>query len=79
MAGSGGKALADIVRNVQQLAKPRYVNGVWKKPIVSGRQKASIRRALEAQGVEWPAKPLRDRGGDKPLKLSRKEREREER
>ena len=70
---------SEVVRRVQQLAQPRYVNGVWKRPVVSARQKASIRRVLVAQGVDWPAKPLRDRGGDKPFKLSRHERERDER
>lgn len=73
------KQVAEIVSKMQQLAKPRYINGVWKKPIISGRKMASIRRSLVAEGVDWPARPLRDRGGDKPLKLSRKERERQER
>ena len=67
-------AVAEIVTKVQQLVRPRYVNGVWKRPLVSGRELASIRRAL---GGEWPPRPLRDRGGDKPFKLSRHERERE--
>lgn len=74
-----GKQVADVVSKLQHLAKPRYVNGVWKKPIISGRKVATIRRSLVVEGVDWPARPLRDRGGDKPFKLSRKEREREER
>ena len=68
-----------IVSKIQHLAKPRYVDGVWKKPIISRRKVATIRRSLVAEGVDWPAQPLRDRGGDKPFKLSRREREREER
>ena len=72
-------ATKQIVSKVQQLAKPRYVNGVWKKPIISGRKLAGIRRSLVLEGADWPARPLRDRGGDKPFKLSRKEREREQR
>ena len=69
-----------LVSKVQHLAKPRYVNGVWKKPIISGRKMAVIRRSLVVEeGVDWPARPLRDRGGDKPFKLTRKERERAER
>lgn len=73
------KQVAGLVCKVQQLAKPRYINGVWKKPIISGRKLASIRRSLVVEGVDWPTRPLRDRGGDKPFKLSRKEREREQR
>lgn len=76
---AGKRAAAELVTRVQQLARPRYVDGVWKKPLVSGRELAAARRALVAQGVDWPARPLRDRGADKPFKLSRKEREREER
>ena len=68
-----------IVSKLQVLARPRFVNGVWKKPIISRRKLAVIRRSMVAEGEEWPARELRDRGSDKPLKLSRKEREREER
>ena len=71
-----GRTAAELVSRVQQLARPRYVNGVWKKPLVSGRELAAAHRML-AEGVDWPARPLRDRGADKPFKLSRKERERE--
>ena len=74
-----GKQIADVVCKVQQLAKARYINDTWRRPKISGRQLANVRRALVAEGVDWPAKPLRDRGGDKPFKLTRKEREREER
>ena len=77
---AGQRTAAALVTRVQQLARPRYVGGVWKKPLVSGRELAAARRAFLAEGgVEWPAKPLRDRGADKPFKLSRKEREREQR
>ena len=74
-----GKQVVDVVSKVQQLAKPKYVNGRWRRPVVSGRKLATFRRSLVVEGVEWPARPLRDRGGDKPFKLTRREREREER
>ena len=69
----------DVVGKLQQLARPRFVNGVWKKPLVSRRKLAVMRRSLVAEGVDWPAKPLRDRGADKPFKLCRRDREKEER
>ena len=78
MAGSR-QAAAELVARIQQLARPRYVNGVWKKPLVSGRELAAARRALAAEGMDWPVRPLRDRSQDKPFKLNRREREREER
>ena len=79
LAQTMASGVQGIVSKLQVLARPRFVNGVWKKPIISGRKLAVIRRSMVAEGVEWPARPLRDRGSDKPLKLSRKEREREER
>ena len=74
-----GKQVVDVVSKVQQLAKPKYVNGRWRRPVISGRKLAVMRRSLVMEGNDWPAKPLRDRGGDKPFKLTRREREKEER
>ena len=80
MAAAGKRAAGELVRRVQQLARPRYVNGVWKKPLVSGRELAAARRVLVMEhGVDWPARPPRDRGADKPLKLTKWERERDQR
>lgn len=64
----------DLVQRILQLARPTFVNGRWRKPYLSGRKLAAVRRELVMAGVEWPRK-LRDRGGDKPLKLARHERE----
>ena len=65
----------DLVQKILQLARPTFVNRRWRKPYLSGRKLAAVRRELVMAGVEWP-RPLRDRGGDKPLKLARHERER---
>lgn len=79
MAASSGRKSVELVSRIKDLAKPRYVNGVWKKPLVSARELAAARRALVADGIDWPARPVRNRSQDKPLKLSRHEREREQR
>ena len=71
--------LPGVVAKLQQLAKPSFVNGRWRKGEMSARKLAEIRRMLVVQGVDWPAKPLRDRGADKPLKLNKHERSRDER
>ena len=76
---AGKRTAEELVSRIQQLARPRFVNSVWKKPLVSGRELAAARRALIAEGVDWPARPLRNRTSDKPFKLSRWEREREDR
>ena len=68
-----------VVLKLQQMAKPSFVKGRWRKGEISARKLADIRRMLVMQGVEWPAKPLRDRGADKPLKLNKHERGRDER
>lgn len=71
--------LPEIVQKLQQLAKPIFVNNRWRKAAISGRKLANIRKALVAQGVYWPPKPLRDRSKDKPFKLIKHERTRQER
>jgi hypothetical protein len=71
--------VSEIVLKLQYLAKPTFVNGRWRKAAISGRKLAGIRKAMVANGVYWPPKPLRDRSGDKPLKLTKHERTRQER
>lgn len=69
----------DIVLKLQHLAKPTFMNGRWRKAAIGGRKLAGIRKAMVASGVYWPPKDLRDRSQDKPLKLIKHERNREER
>lgn len=69
----------DIVLKLQILAKPTFVNGKWRKAAISGRKLAGIRKAMVSSGVYWPPKPLRDRSEDKPFKLIKHERTRQER
>lgn len=71
--------LSDTVLKLLELARPSFVNGRWRKPAVSGRELAMMKKHLVAQGEHWPEKKLRNRGGDKPLKLSKWERGREAR
>ena len=71
--------LSDTVLKLLQLAKPSFVNGYWRKPAVSARELAMMRKYLISQGEQWPEKKLRNRGGDKPFKLSKRERGREAR
>ena len=73
------RKLPDVVLKVQQLAKPTFVNGRWRKPFLSARDLARTKRQLFAAGVYVPLKPLRDRSNDKPLKLTKFERGRDER
>ena len=69
----------DAVQRLLQLAKPTFVNGRWRKPAISARKLADIRKGMVVEGVDWDPKPLRDRGADKPLKLTKWERERDKR
>ena len=69
----------DIVLKLQQLSKPTFVNQRWRKAAISARKLAGIRKAMVATGVYWPPKPLRDRSTDKPFKLIKHERTRQER
>ena len=71
--------IPEVVLKLQQMAKPTFVNGYWRKGAISARRLAHIRRSLVVEGIHWPAKPLRDRGGDKPFKLNKHERTRAER
>ena len=68
-----------IVEKLQLLSKPTFVNGRWRKPELGARRVAMVRQTMLSQNVYWPDKPLRNLGADKPLKLSRYERERETR
>lgn len=71
--------LPEVVLKLKQLAKPTFVNRRWRKPALSARKVAEARKSLVAEGVYWPPGPFRDRGKDKPFKLIKHEREREER
>ncbi len=73
------KELPEIVLKLKQLARPTYVDGRWRRPAIGARELSSIRKGLVASGVYWPPKPLRDRSKDKPFKLIKHERTREER
>jgi len=73
------KEIPELVLKIKQLARPTFVNGRWRKSPISGRKLAGIRKAMVASGVYWPPKPLRDRSADKPFKLIKHERTREER
>ena len=72
------REIPEIVLKLQQLAKPTFVNGRWRKPI-SARKLAGLRKAMITSGIYWPPKPLRDRSADKPFKLIKHERTRDER
>ncbi len=71
--------IPELVLKLQQLAKPTFVNSRWRKPAISARRLADMRKSLVAEGVYWPPKPMADRGGDKPFKLIKHERDREKR
>lgn len=47
--------------------------------MLSRRKLADIRKQMVVDGVYWPPKPLRNRGAERPLKLSKWERGREAR
>ncbi|KAL6059474.1 hypothetical protein QOT17_014187 [Balamuthia mandrillaris] len=38
---------------VAQAARPIFVNGKWRKPMISGRHLAELRKCYLAQGLEW--------------------------
>ena len=71
--------LPDLALRLAALGKPTFVNGRWRKPPLSRRQLADVRKILILQGADIPLKPLRNRGGDKPLKLRKWERNKESR
>ena len=71
--------IPDIVLKLQQMAKPSFVNGHWRRGVLSARRLADVRKSLVAEGIYWPPKPLRNRGIDKPFKLNKHERTRAER
>lgn len=68
------RSLAETVSRLLKLSKPTFTNGRWRKPAISRQELAMMRKYLVAQGADWPAKKLRDRGNDKPYKLSEWER-----
>ena len=73
------KPISETFSKLLDLRKPKYINGRWRKPLVSARDMAEARKALTAMGEHVPPKPLRDRGNDRPFKLSKWERNRESR
>ena len=73
------KGVSDAVAKLLALGKPYFVNGRWRKPVISRREMNDIRKYMISKGEVWPEKPFRNRGGDKPFKLTKWERGREER
>lgn len=71
--------IPEVVLKLQELAKPTFVNRRWRKPALSARKLAEAKKSLLATGVYWPPKPFADRSTDKPLKLIKHERERQQR
>ena len=67
------------VAKLLQDSKPRLVNRNWRKPRISARRLAELRKKYIAMGFYWPEKTLIDRGLDKPPKGHRFEREKQER
>jgi len=39
--------------NIGEMIKPQYVNGTWRKPMISGRNKKDLKRYFESAGVPW--------------------------
>ena len=39
--------------SIQDLIKPQFVNGRWRKPTIQARQKAELRGYFEKAGVPW--------------------------
>ena len=39
--------------SINDLLKPQFVNGAWRKPDISGRQKAQLKMYFEKAGVPW--------------------------
>jgi hypothetical protein len=64
--------LAAVREKVLQLSRPRFVNGTWRRPILSGRKLAKIRKTVILSGRMWPELP---RAGKTPgwMKQKRKE------
>ena len=73
------RGFSNAVEKLLQLGRPTFVNGRWRKPAVSRRELNDIRKYMLSRGEAWPEKKLRDRGADKPFKLTKYERGREDR
>lgn len=73
------RPISKTLDKLMDLRKPKYINGRWRKPVVSARDMAEARKSLIAMGGDVPSKPLRDRGNDRPFKLSKWERNKETR
>ena len=39
--------------NIGQMIKPQLMDGKWRKPLLSGRQKAELKQHFKAAGVPW--------------------------
>ena len=74
------KGMSEAVVRLLEFGKPNFVNGRWRKPLASRRQMNDMKKyMIKQRGEEWPEKKLRDIGADKPFKLTKRERGREER
>ena len=45
--------LAQQNANISQMMVPRFINGRWFKPMISGRRKAELRTCFNQAGVPW--------------------------
>ena len=67
--------VAKILRD----SRPRLMHRNWRKPRISARRLAELRKKYIAMGFYWPEKPMADRGLDKTPKGHRYEREKQAR
>ena len=45
------KLLAE--KNIEKLIRPSLVNGRWRGPVISGRERGRLKRCFEKAGVPW--------------------------
>ena len=39
--------------NIGKMIKPQFVNGTWRKPEISGKNKAELKKYFHMAGVPW--------------------------
>jgi|SaaInlStandDraft_6_1057023.scaffolds.fasta_scaffold08888_3 hypothetical protein len=50
------------VAQILALARPTLVNGIWRKPALSGRKLNQLKKVVLAEGGEWPSELEKARG-----------------
>ena len=40
-------------QSIQEMIKPQFVNGSWRRPLIQGKQKAELKGYFEKTGVPW--------------------------